>query len=256
MSFVSFWTDKCQLYEKVVSLMEKVRKMNPFPESDTDNCEKMVACFRDLKPEELTLISSGKTELTYLAGETLFKQGAFSTHVLLVMDGLVKVYLQAGRDKQLNLQLAKPGDFLAFASVFGETVHTTSAIALTDTQVCMIDKENMRQLLMNNAEFAMRITSRNFRDERQLLTVIGNITYKQMRGKLASALLYLSGDEFSGQEVFPHLSRQDIANFASIATESTIKFLKEFERDGIIVLEGKDITILNRPELEKTERLG
>ncbi len=230
--------------------------MNPFPESDTDNCEKMVACFRDLKPEEQTLISSGKTELTYLAGETLFKQGAFSTHVLLVMDGLVKVYLQAGRDKQLNLQLAKPGDFLAFASVFGETVHTTSAIALTDTQVCMIDKENMRQLLMNNAEFAMRITSRNFRDERQLLTVIGNITYKQMRGKLASALLYLSGDEFSGQEVFPHLSRQDIANFASIATESAIKFLKEFERDGIIVLEGKDITILDRSELEKTERLG
>lgn len=234
MSFVSFLTNKYQLSEKVVSLMEKIRKMNPFPESDTDNCERMVACFRDLKSEELALISSGKTELTYLAGETLFKQGAFSTHVLLVMDGLVKVYLQAGRDKQLNLQLAKPGDFLAFASVFGETVHTTSAMALTDTRVCMIDKENMRQLL----------------------TVIGNITYKQMRGKLASALLYLGGDEFSEQEVFPHLSRQDIANFASIATESTIKFLKEFERDGIIALEGKDIIILNRPELEKTERLG
>ena len=230
--------------------------MNPFPKSDADNCEKMVACFRDLKPEELALISSGKTELTYLAGEILFKQGAFSTHVLLVMDGLVKVYLQAGRAKQLNLQLAKPGDFLAFASVFGETVHMTSAMALTDTRVCMIDKESMRKLLMNNAEFAMRITSRNFRDERQLLTVIGNITYKQMRGKLASALLYLSGDDFSGQEVFPHLSRQDIANFASIATESAIKFLKEFERDGIIALRGKDIIILNRPELEKTERLG
>ena len=230
--------------------------MKQFPASDTDNCEKMVACFRDLKPEELTLISSGKTELTYFAGEVLFKQGAFSTHVLLVMDGLVKVYLQTGRDKQLNLQLAKSGDFLAFASVFGETVHTTSAMALTDAQVCMIDKESMRTLLMNNAEFAMRITSRNFRDERQLLAIIGNITYKQMRGKLASALLYLSSDDFSGQEVFPHLSRQDIANFASIATESTIKFLKEFERDGVIALDGKDIKILNRSELEKIERLG
>ncbi|MEA5063858.1 MAG: Crp/Fnr family transcriptional regulator [Bacteroidia bacterium 43-41] len=230
--------------------------MNQFPVNDTDNCEKMVACFRDLKPEELTLISSGKTELTYLTGEILFKQGAFSTHVLLVMDGLVKVYLQTGRDKQLNLQLAKPGDFLAFASVFGETIHATSAMAVTDAQVCMIDKESMRKLLMNNAEFAMRITSRNFREERQLLAVIGNITYKQMRGKLASALLYLSGDDFSGQTVFPHLSRQDIANFASIATESAIKILKEFERDGAIALNGKEINILNRPGLEKIERLG
>lgn len=230
--------------------------MNQFPANDTDNCEKMVACFRDLKPEELTLISSGKTELTYLAGEILFKQGAFSTHVLLVMDGLVKVYLQTGRDKQLNLQLAKPGDFLAFASVFGETIHATSAMALTDAQVCMIDKESMRKLLINNAEFAMRITSRNFREERQLLAVIGNITYKQMRGKLASALLYLSSDDFSGQVVFPHLSRQDIANFASIATESAIKILKEFERDGVIALDGKEINVLNRPGLEKIERVG
>ena len=77
-----------------------------------------------------------------------------------------------------------------------------------------------------------------------------------MRGKLASALLYLSSDDFFGQDVFPHLSRQDIANFASIATESTIKFLKEFERDEIIKLDGKDIQILNRSELEKVERLG
>ena len=77
-----------------------------------------------------------------------------------------------------------------------------------------------------------------------------------MRGKLASALLYLSSEEFKGIAVFPHLTRQDIANFASIATESAIKLLKEFERDGIIALEGRNIRIKNRAELEKLERLG
>lgn len=223
---------------------------------EMDNCEKMVACFRDLTPQELQQINTGKTELTYLAGENLFKQGAFSTHLLLITEGLVKVYLQTGRDKQLNLQLAQAGDFLGFASLFGETLHTTSAVALTDTAICMIDNEQMRNLLLNNAQFAMRITSRNYRNERQLLTIIANMTYKQMRGKLASTLLYLSGDHFSDQNVFQYLSRQDLANFASVATESAIKLLKEFERDGIITLEGKGITIRNRAELEKIERLG
>lgn len=230
--------------------------MNLDKKDEMDNCEKIVACFRDLKTEELELINSGKTELTYLAGEILFKQGAFSTHVLLITDGLVKVYLQTGRDKQLNLQLAKAGDFLAFSSLFGEMTHATSAVALTDTQVCMIDKDKMRTLLLHNAEFAMRITSRNYRNERQLLTVIGNITYKQMRGKVASALLYLSGEDFTDQEIFGHLSRQDLANFASVATESAIKLLKEFEREGVIMLEGKSIKIIDRTQLEKIERLG
>lgn len=224
--------------------------------NDPDNCGKMVACFRDLTTEELEQINRGKTELTYLAGENLFKQGAFSTHLLLITSGLVKVYLQTGREKQLNLQLAQTGDFLGFASLFGETLHGTSAVALTDTEVCMIDKEQMRTILLNNAQFAMRITSRNYRNERQLLTIIANMTYKQMRGKLASTLLYLSGENFSDQNLFQYLSRQDLANFASVATESAIKLLKEFERDGIIALEGKGITILNKTELEKIERLG
>ena len=224
--------------------------------NDMDNCGKMVACFRDLTTEELEQINRGKTELTYLAGENLFKQGAFSTHLLLITRGLVKVYLQTGREKQLNLQLVQTGDFLGFASLFGEMLHATSAVALTDTEVCMIDKEQMRTILLNNAQFAMRITSRNYRNERQLLTIIANMTYKQMRGKLASTLLYLSGENFSDQNLFQYLSRQDLANFASVATESAIKLLKEFERDGIIALEGKGITILNKTELEKIERLG
>ena len=224
--------------------------------NDMDNCGKMVACFRDLTTEELEQLNRGKTELTYLAGENLFKQGAFSTHLLLITRGLVKVYLQTGREKQLNLQLAQTGDFLGFASLFGEMLHATSAVALTDTEVCMIDKEQMRTILLNNAQFAMRITSRNYRNERQLLTIIANMTYKQMRGKLASTLLYLSGENFSDQNLFQYLSRQDLANFASVATESAIKLLKEFERDGIIALEGKGITILNKTELEKIERLG
>lgn len=245
MTNVSFEEKDC-IFDDVNSLML----------NNMDNCERMVACFRDLNPDELLLINSNKTELTYLAGETIYKQDAFSSHVLLVMDGLVRVYLQTGRDKQLNLQLAKTGDFLAFSSVFGETVHTTSAVAVTDAQVCMIDKESMQELLMNNSKFAMRITSRNFQNQRQLLSVISNITYKQMRGKLASALLYLSSDDFIGLNIFPNLTRQDIANFASIATESTIKILKEFERDEIVALNGKDILIKNRKELQKIERFG
>lgn len=48
----------------------------------------------------------------------------------------------------------------------------------------------------------------------------------------------------------------EMANFASVATESTIKLLKEFEREGVIALEGKGISIVDRAELEKIERLG
>jgi CRP/FNR family transcriptional regulator len=200
-------------------------------------------CFTELFPEELKLIDEKRTQLVYQKGENLLKQGAFATHVIYVIDGLVKLYLQTGFNKQINIRLARQGDFLAFPTLFGETVYGYSAVAVKNSTVSMIDKEALQNLLRENTNFAMRITAKNFRHEAYLLEIIKNLSYKQMRGKLASALLYLSQPEFLEEEVFQHLTRQDIGDFASISAESTIKFLKEFEKEGILSLSGKEVII-------------
>jgi len=167
-----------------------------------------------------------------------------------VVKGLIKVYLQTGYDKQMNISLAKTGDFLAFSSIFGENIHTYSAQALKDSEICMIEKESLKEILMQNPQFALEITSKNYRNERHLLEIIKNLSYKQMRGKLASGLIYLSQEDFLKEAIFELLTRQELADFASIATESAIKFLKEFEKEGIVRLDGKNIEITDRQKLE------
>jgi CRP/FNR family transcriptional regulator, polysaccharide utilization system transcription regulator len=213
-------------------------------------------CFRKLSPEELVFLNSKKTQINYLKGETIFKQGAFAPHVLFVNQGLAKVYLQTGANKQLNIHVAHRGDFMAFSSVFGENIYNYSAVSLVDSVICMIDKDALMQLLLRNPEFALQITSRYFNDENRYIEIIGNLSYKQMRGKLASALLYLSSIKFKDENLFQYLSRQDIADFASITIESTIKFLKEFEKEGIVGLDGKNIDILKEDELLMISKNG
>ena len=77
-----------------------------------------------------------------------------------------------------------------------------------------------------------------------------------MRAKLASAILYLCSDIFKEHHLFQYLSRQDIADFASITVESAVKFLKEFENDQFISLEGKAIIIKNKKALEELDLRG
>lgn len=201
-------------------------------------------------PEALQELGNRKTRITYLKGETIFKQGAFAPFVLFVVKGLVKVYLQTGYNKQINIGLAKTGDFLAFSSIFGQNIHTYSSQALKDSEVCMIDKESLKQTLLKYPQFALEITSKNYRIESHLLEIIKNLAYKQMRGKLASSIIYLSQEPYLKEEIFEHLSRQDIADFASISAESTIKFLKEFEKDGVIELHGRNIIITDFNKLQ------
>jgi len=211
---------------------------------------------QEIRPEELNLGEQFKTKISYLRGETIFKQGAFAPYIIYVVGGLIKVYLQTGYDKQINISLAQSGDFLAFSSVFGEKIHTYSAQALCDAEICMIEKESLKNALLGNPQFALQITSKNYRNERHLLEIIKNVSYKQMRGKLASGLIYLSGDEFSRMKIFEYLTRQDVADFASISTESAIKFLKEFEKEKMISLDGRNIEILDFEKLESISKNG
>jgi len=218
--------------------------------------ENIYSCFGVLSPDELEIINNNKTQTQYLKGETIFKQGAFASHVLLVNSGLVRVYLQTGASKQISFRLAKQGDYMAFSAIFGENIFRYSAVAVKDTAICMIEKAALKQILLQNPRFAMQITSRNFENESRYIDIINNLSYKQMRGKLASAILYLSSEEFENENVFNYLTRQNIADFASITIESAVKFIKEFEKEGIISTKGKDIFIRNKNLLSEINKKG
>jgi len=213
-------------------------------------------CFQLISREDLKALSENRTQLTYLKGETIFKQGAFAPHVLFIQSGLIRVYLQTGRNKVQNLWISGSGDFLAFSSLFGERTYAYSAVAMKDSELLMIDKDSLSKLLHTNPEFGFRITSKNLKSERHLMDLVASLSYKQMRGKLASALLYLNSESLRSEEVLSLMNRQDIADFASISVESVIKFVKEFEKEGILVLENKNISITDPDKLVQISEIG
>lgn len=223
---------------------------------DIKNIEQISGCFNNLPQKDIDFLNEKKTQVSYLKGEMIFKQGAFAPHVLFVNKGLALVYLQVGKTKQINFRLARQSDYLAFSTVFNKKSYQYSAISLSDSTFCMIEKEALKEVLLRNADFALQITSKNNMYESRYIDIIKNLFYKQMRGKLASAILYLTSDEFKNDNVFQFLTRQNIADFASITVESTVKFLKEFEKDGFIKLDGKNILIKNKQGLKDIDLRG
>lgn len=77
-----------------------------------------------------------------------------------------------------------------------------------------------------------------------------------MNGRLADALLYLDKLKSENPEIFQLLSRKDLAEFAGISTESTVKILKSFEKDQIIQLREKDIELTNTKALAEISKRG
>ncbi|MHC1777243.1 MAG: Crp/Fnr family transcriptional regulator [Lentimicrobium sp.] len=212
-------------------------------------------CFQNLLPEEIELARNSKTRVVFRKGENLTKQGAFASSVLFVMDGLAKQYVEGDVTRNFNLRLIKGGEFVGLSVAFNNHTYNYSVVALRETTACLIEKEAVSGLIKANGSFAYNIINRYCEQNSKLYISIHDLMYKQMNGRLAGALLYLWKEQV-GDDVFPFLSRKDIADFAGLSTESTVKLLKTFEKEGLIRLEDKNILLLDIPNLEQINLRG
>jgi len=212
-------------------------------------------CFRNLLPEEIDLARNSKTRVIFRKGENLTKQGAFASSVLFIMDGLAKQYVEGDATRNFNLRLLKGGEFVGLSVAFNNHTYQYSVVALRETTACLIEKEAVTSLIKANGAFAYNIINRYCEQNSKLYNSIRDLMYKQMNGRLAGALLYLWNEQVNA-EVFPYLSRKDIADFAGLSTESTVKLLKTFEKEGLISLEDKDIRLNDVAGLEQINLRG
>src|SRR5450759_108780 len=219
-------------------------------------CDIQTPCFQTLMPEEAEIVRASKTQVLFRKDDNLTKQGAFASYVLFIIDGYAKQYLEGDGTKNFNLRIIKPGEFVGLSAVFSENTFNYSSVALTDCHVFLIEKEAIAKVVKQNGSFGFNIIKRYCEQNTNLLNTVRNIMYKQMNGRMADTLLYIESLKNEKSEIFQLLSRKDLADFAGISTESTVKLLKTFEKDGLIKLHEKDIRIIKHDSLLEISRRG
>ena len=219
-------------------------------------CDIQAPCFRDLSQEEMELIREGKTQVLFRKGDNLTKQGAFTSYVLFLIKGLAKQYLESDGTRTFNMRIIRPGEFLGLSALFQENIFGYSVSAITECQAYLIEKEPMTRVIKQNGQFGLGLIRRYCEQNNNLLSLIGSLNYKQMNGRLAEILLYMDSLKTEHPEIFQLLSRKDLADFAGISTESTVKLLKTFEKDGLIELHDKDIVLKNHSTLSEISLRG
>ncbi len=226
---------------------------------ETDNdfiCDIQAPCFQMLLPEEAEMVRASKTQVLFRKDDNLTKQGAFASYVLFIIDGFVKQYIEGNGLKNYNLRIIRPGEFVGLSVVFSQNIFNYSSVALTDCHVFLVEKEAIAKLAKQNGKFGFNIIKRYCEQNTNLLNTVRNLMYKQMNGRMADTLLYIDSLKTERPEIFQLLSRKDLADFAGISTESGVKLLKTFEKDGLIELHEKDIRLLRHDSLIEISKVG
>jgi len=231
--------------------------MKTILENDQDFiCDIKAPCFQMLSNEEVALVRESKTQVLFRKGDNLTKQGAFASYILFNIQGLAKQYIEDSGVKNYNLRIIKPGEFIGLSAVFLKNTFNYSSVAITECQAYLIEKETITKVIKQNGMFGFNIIKRYCEQNADLIGIIANLNYKQMNGRMADTLLYIESLKSENPGIFQLLSRKDLAEFAGISTESTVKLLKNFEKDGLIKLHEKDIELLNINALTEISKKG
>ncbi len=210
---------------------------------------------KSLTKDELVRISACKTAKTIKKGTILFEEGESINGVYCVKDGICKLSKLSENGKDQIVKMVVKGQLIGQRSLVTDESSNLQATALNDMEVCFIPKSEIIADLQKNPKFSYDMLKDMAHDLKEADDVIVNMAQKSVRQRLAETLIYIH-DSFG---VNPDgtlsvlLSREDFANIVGTATESAIRILSQFKKEGLISTHGKYIKIEDLNALKRVE---
>lgn len=218
-------------------------------------CDLMQTHFGALSEDQLSNVDKNRTELIYKKGENLCKQGAFISNVIFIQSGLVKLYVETN-DTTAIIFLKNGGSFIGLSSLFGDGVHHYSAEALSETKVCNISFDVVKNILRENSSFGTDVIKIINKDMILAFDRISSFSNKQLHGRFAELLLQLHREIYKSNPFKLTLSKTDLAVILSTSKESVSRLFSALKKDQIIKENNHDIHILKLDRLKRISETG
>lgn len=226
------------------SILKDERKRN---QNHTENNEDEIKTLDDLK----SFLNNNGEALKFNQDDIIYNEGHNSNFFYLITKGAVKCHKLDERGKELTTALYKEGDLFGFSSFTQNIPYQETAIAINDVELIAILKNDLKNILIANHKVALELiqllTDDLFGVKDQLL----QMAYSSVNKKTAATILKFVEKLNKNPEDPLKISRSDLASVAGIATETFIRTMSDFKKQGLIEIEGRNIKILDLQKLQQ-----
>ncbi len=196
-------------------------------------------------------IDDNGKEYEFGNGEVIYREGAYSNTLFLVLKGVVKTHKLDETGKELITQIYKPDDFFGITSFTKNVPCREYATTMEKTHLVGINISELRTVLEDNGDLAlelMQLLAENLSEAKEQLL---EMAYGSVRKKTASTILKFAEKLQKDSEGNFHILRSDLASVAGMATETLIRTLSAFKKEGLIRIEDRNIKILDFDKLNR-----
>ena len=239
--------DDTELLEAIEMRLKKSERANQSFDRTEESLQRF---FSEAKAkEELHHLTENRELRQYKKKDQIYGQSSNPYWLFFLVSGSVKCFQTNEFGKELITHVYKEGDFFGHHALITESVYSDSCVALEETTLRLIPKEDFRLLLFNNRDFAAQFIKMISNQAEEIEQHLLELAYSSVRRKVAMALLSFIQVKEGLAEI--DISREDLASKAGTAKETLIRTLSEFKTEGLIAVNSGVISILDEEALRE-----
>jgi len=150
----------------------------------------------------------------------------------------------------------KEGETIGAVPVFSGKSFPANARAISKSHLLFFHRERFIHLITNKPALTMNILALLSMRLRDFTIQIENLTLKEIPGRLAAYLLYLSQEQSGKDLIKLNIAKAQLANLLGTGPESLSRALGNMKRRKLVQEEGTGIRLLNLSSLGELAEKG
>jgi CRP/FNR family cyclic AMP-dependent transcriptional regulator len=202
----------------------------------------------DLERREL---ASRLHRQSFNVGDPIFHVGAPGQSMMLVLNGTVRVSLAGPRGKTVILADLSAGELLGEVALLDGGERSADAAALTKCDLLVLERRDVVAFLEKRPDLCLKLLKLVCARLRKSDERMSDIAFLELSSRLAKVLLLRVGKpSFAGAKPKLSLSQAELASMINATRENVNRCLRNWQRQGIVDVSERWITVLRRDVLE------
>jgi CRP-like cAMP-binding protein len=214
-----------------------------------------VPVFSTLQEGDLEQIAQLAVPRSFDAGQVVLREGDRSDSCYIVQAGRARAVHEHGDGRTITLATFGPGDIFGELALFEDERRSATVEALGEMRVVAVLGPDMRRLITEHPQIAMRLLIGLGRRLRETNERLARRSFQTVQSRVASALSELVEQaqpqsppaQAERRDVAIVATQADLAKLAGSSRESASRFLAVLERAGVIS-QGRGRLTVHDPE--------
>jgi CRP-like cAMP-binding protein len=246
-----YLTKPFQEVELLKAIESRLKKFEGYTSLQNDSHSEVALAHEALEFLDFVHYPKEKRSSTITKKQVVYSEGDNPARLYFLQKGKIKTYHTNRDGKYFITSFVQEGEFFGFVDILENQIYRESAEALEDATVISISAKDFQAIIKENIHleifFRKELTKYLIKNE----AVLMSMAYQSLRMRVAAALVELAKTygKSLDEPITMKLSREDLASRVGTATESVIRTLSEFKKEGLVEIKGSEMKILKPLEL-------